>query len=255
MNSHEHDSTVIPSLYIQNKGEKSVKIALRLTSAPSRVVMRITGGCANMSSSDATGMYNLFTKATKGFDGGILIGGTRMISKENDAILDSVTEIPTRMRAHCPNAVVLGVIPRTADLRLVPGLGLVVSEDPSGLFATIVHPDQNACLLVQQSVDTGVEWEAEYRACIEITESLREFANWQSVLLSYNGGSVTKKEIFETAGRGWPVVLIKGSGRVTDELAGDDDFLKEHKNVVVADKTPESLRDVLVGLGALHVST
>ena len=55
MSSEKHSATVIPSLYMQNKGEKSVKIALRLTSAPSRVVVRITGGCGNMSVNDAAG--------------------------------------------------------------------------------------------------------------------------------------------------------------------------------------------------------
>jgi len=251
MNSQNHNGSVIPSLYFQNKGEKSVKIALKLTSAQSRVVVRITGGCGNMSASDASGMYDLFARAMEGFNGGILFGGTRMITKDGDKILPSVTEIPTRIRVRAPNSVVLGVIPRTSDLKIVPGLGMVVSSELNNEFTTIIHPDQDICLLIQQSVDTGVEWEAEYRVCLEIIQSLRDFARWQSVLISYNGGSVTKKEILETADRGWPVILVKGSGRVTDEFAGNESFLQEHSNVFVVDKTVESLRGVLVGLKAV----
>jgi hypothetical protein len=253
MNSHNHDGRMIPSLYMQNKGESSVKFALKMTSALSRFIIRITGGCGNMSVDDADGMYSLFSNALEGFDGGILFGGTRMISGEGK-VIPSVTEIPTRIRIRAPDAVVLGVIPRTADLKLVPGLGMVVSDEPGAAYCSIVHPDQEACLLVQQSVDTGVEWEAEYRVCLEIIQSLRDFANWQSVLISYNGGSVTKKEILETAERGWPVILVDGSGRVTEELATDSDFLNKHPNVLVVERTSESLRGALVRLGALDIS-
>ncbi len=254
MNDQNHDGRVIPSLYMQNKGESSIRFALRLTSAPSRVVVRITGGCGNMSAADADGMYDLFAEALKGFDGGILFGGTRMISKEGGKILPSVTEIPTRIKIRAPDAVILGVVPRTSELKLVPGLGMVVSGESGAAYDSIIHPNQEACLLVQQSVDTGVEWEAEYRVCLDIVKNLRDYANWQSVLISYNGGSVTKKEILETAERGWPVVLVSGSGRVTGELAEDNDFLNEHPNVLVAEKTSESLRGVLAKLGVWGVS-
>jgi len=249
MNAESHDGTLIPSLYVQNRGEKSVKVALGLTKAPSRVVLRITGGCGNMSAGDAFGMYSLFVNTLEGFDGGILFGGTRMVSKETGDILPSVTEIPTRIRVKAPGAIILGVVPRTGELKLIPGIGMVVSDDPQSTFRTIIHPDQNTCVLVQQSVDTGVEWEAEYRVCLEIIQSLRDFANWQSVLISYNGGSVTRKEIVETADRGWPVVLVNDSGRVTEEFAKDETFLQAHPNVFVAEKTSKSLREIFAKLG------
>ena len=193
-----------------------------------------------MSASDADGLYNLFAEALNGFDGGILVGGTRMIAKEGGEILPSVTEIPMKVRVASPKVVILGVVPKTSELQLVPGLGMVVSGESGASYTSIIHPCQDVCLLVQQSVDAGVEWEAEYRVCLDIIQSLREFANWQSALISYNGGSVTKKEILETAERGWPVVLIRGSGRVTDELAGDEIFLQNHPNVFVSEKTSES---------------
>lgn len=246
----ENTSSIIPSLYVQNKGENSLKVALRLTKAKSRYVVRFTGGCGYMSHDDAEGLYDLFLQAFAGFEGGILFGGTRMIKKDNySEIVPGITEIPPLIRRQCPDSVILGVIPKTQDLQITES-GLIVSEEEGKNFVTIVHPEQDICLVVQNSVDNTVPWEAEYQSCLQIIEQLRLFAEWESLLVSYNGGGVTEKEILATATRGWPILLINSSGRVSERLANDKEFLNQYPHVHVAEKDSRSIRNALFSLGA-----
>src|SRR3989338_5675974 len=58
-------SHIIPSLFVKNQGDRSVKIALRLTTARNRVVVRLTGGCGYMSAEDARDFLSLFADADR----------------------------------------------------------------------------------------------------------------------------------------------------------------------------------------------
>ena len=241
----------IPSLYIQQGREQSTKIALSLTRAKTKIAVRVTGGCGNMEAKNANGMLELFSKSFKNFEGVFLFGGTRMIMRHNhETILPGITETAALIKIISPTAIILGVVPRSQELK-VSDFGMIVSDQKENDFVTIIHPDQDICLLVQQSIDQTASWEAEYEACMDITENLREFAGWKSLLVSYNGGTVTAKEIEATAKRNWPVLLISGSGRKTDEYASDKDFLKRFSNVYVCQNHSDSLRRHLTQLGAV----
>ena len=256
-----------------------------LTKAPRKCVVRLTGGCGKMSATDADGLYELFTQGMSGFDGALVFGGTRMVLREDHSVIvPGITEIPSRLRQFCPNMVVLGIIPKTEDLKLDSKLGLIVSSEEGQPFVTAVHPEQDIVLVVQASVDTTYDdgaadetkktlknmsrssdpetmelftpitekWDMEYKECLRITQDLRDYGDFKSVLVSYNGGSVTEREILETAKRGWPIVLIRGSGRKTDEYAANADFLATYRNnVAVADKDPLDLRLKLSDFGAM----
>lgn len=242
------NSKNIPSLFIQSKGEKSTKVALLLTRAKKRNIIRITGGCGNMEKEFHQDMDELY-KSLLGFEGAILFGGTRMIDKNNpDKIIPGITEVPPRLREQCPNAVILGVIPKTTDIELSES-GLIVSNKVGSDFLTIAHPNQDSCLIVQESVDKLATWETEFEECMNITHELREYVGWNSLLISYNGGTVTEKEILATAERGWPALLIKGSGRKTDQYANDEKFLQSYPNVQVTAKDWVSIKKNLYHLG------
>jgi hypothetical protein len=251
MQELKHEFSFTPSLYIKQIGEKTANLSLKLTTAKRKIVVRFTGGCGGMSSQDAENLYDLFMEAFAGFDGAILFGGTRMIMRHDSKIvLPGITEIPPLIRKKCPEAVVLGVVPKTNELKIV-NQGIVVSEEDGNDFFTIVHPDQDHCLIVQKSVDDNVGWEAEFKECMSITSDLISFANFKSLLISYNGGGVTEKEILATAEKGWPILLIADSGRKTEEYAKNEKFLADYPNVHVAEKTAESIRDQLMSLGAI----
>lgn len=247
-----HKTNLVPSLYIQNEGEESTKIALQLTRAKKKFVVRMTGGCGYMSSDDANGLYDLFIESFSGFEGSMLFGGTRMIKKnDTSSIVAGITEIPPLIKKSCKDVIILGVVPKTSDLDLAIEYGLVVSVDSKQEYITVIHPEQDVCLIVQGSVDRTSHWETEFEECIRITNNLRDFAGWDSLLISYNGGAVTEKEILKTAKLGWPVLLIKGSGRKTDEYANNQEFLNLYPNVVVAQKEVQSIRRHLINAGAL----
>jgi len=250
----DHNATIIPSLYIQNKGEQlSVKIALMMTTAVNHFVVRITGGCGYMSASDANGLCEIFVQAFQGFAGAMLFGGTRMVKKNNpQKIVPGITEIPPLIRQKCPNAKILGVVPKTQDLKLVPSVGIIISSEKGNDYITIIHPDQDNCLLLQESVDGCVLWDLEYQECLKIINNLREFANWNNLLISYNGGSVTEKEILAWAKFGWQVLLIDGSGRKSEEYARNKFFLDNNPSVHVAEKNSASIRSKLIELGAIN---
>lgn len=247
-----HKINFTPSLYIQNEGEESTKIALALTKAKTKFVVRFTGGCGYMSENDGCGLYDIFTRAFVGFEGAMLFGGTRMIKKEDKAtIVPGITEIPPLIKKESKNAVILGVIPKTSDLSISLEYGLTINSEKKKDYITVIHPDQDMCLVVQGSVDGVSCWEAEFEECIRITANLRDFASWNSLLISYNGGSVTEKEILKTAKLGWPVLLVKGSGRISDEYANNKEFVMRNPNVKVVEKNSRSIRMHLYDLGAL----
>jgi len=244
-------SGMTPSLYVKRRGEQTTKLELSITRAKQRCIVRLTGGCGYMSANDAAGLYELFTQAFRGFKGAILFGGTRMLQKDcPDIIVPGITEIAPLIRQKCPESVILGVVPKSEDLRLTQ-YGLVVSGEKRNDYLTIIHPEQDQCLIVQQSADEGVDWDAEWQECLRIIGDLRQFAQWHSVLISYNGGAVTEREILATAEQGWPVILIAGSGRKTNEYAANADFLGRYPSVMVVEKDSESLRSGLIALGAI----
>lgn len=241
----------IPSLCLQDVDDHlSTNILLRMTQVKQKCVVRFTGGCANMSSHDAEGLYDLFVSAFHGFRGALLFGGTRMVMRNNfDEVLPSITEVPPLIRDACPEAWLTGVVPRTADFELHPQLGITIHPQEEQEFITILHQAQDQCLAVQGSVDTPADWDTEWQTCVRIITKLRNFAQFKSLTISYNGGGVTEHEILATADLGWPLLLIRGSGRKTDEYAKNREFLSRYPNVICADADAQSVRRALTELG------
>jgi hypothetical protein len=240
---------VIPSLYVKSRNEESVKLALLLTRAKSNFVVRFTGGCGSMTPEYARDVYELLSEPFSGFNGAILFGGTRMLNKKDFKVIPGITEIPPLIKKNNPDAVILGVVPKSSDMGISNEYGLIIDSESEHDFITVVHPDQDICLVVQQSVDHEASWEAEYEECINIISNLRKFASWKSLLISYNGGNTTEKEILATAKLNWPILLIKDSGGKTEKYSKDADFLSAYPNVFVAEKDAASIRSYLRKIG------
>lgn len=85
---------------------------------------------------------------------------------------------------------------------------------------------------------------------MEITERFRRVLDYQSLLVCYNGGNTTKKEIMATLACDWPILLIADSGGNTDKLAHDPEFTA-HGNVFVTEKSVESIRSCLCDLNIM----
>lgn len=246
------DLRTAPSLWFQRQGELSTRVALELTRARDRCIIRFTGGCGHMSAGDADGLPDLFADAFQGFGGAILFGGTRMVRRDDPTVVvPGITEVPARIRARCPKVITLGVVPTNGAFRVSPDHGLVVSDDARDPYVTIVHPDQTHCVVVLVADQHAAPWDAEYEECLRITEHVRSFAGWRSLLVSFNGGEVTERELLATAHRGWPVLLIEDSGRTTERYARDASFLRMHPNVRTAPRDADGIRRVLGELGVV----
>lgn len=244
-----------PTLFVQSLGERlSSSVTLSLTNARDKYLIRLTGGCGYMSLEDAEGLYDLFVDAfADEFHGAILFGGTQMRMKEDVTIVrPGITEVVPRIKKRSPNTITLGVVPRVEGMRLSKAGGLIVYDDPVDPYFTQVHPDQDLCVIVQNSVDTDTVWDTEYVFVERATQTLEQICHWKQLLIAYNGGGVTEKEILLWCKHGWPVLLINGSGRTSGErLANDAVFLAANKNVHVAEKNTASIRAKLQELGAI----
>jgi hypothetical protein len=231
-----------------------------LSMVSNRIVVSITGGCAkaNMTYGEGQEVLELFRRAFEGFNGALLVGGTRMILDDSQEVLFGITEVGPMIRAHCPNSLVLGVIPRLQEvvfhqgasvLQVVHSIGESIEPD----HTTIVHPNQDIVVGIGQRLLPQLAiWDDEVEFRRYLTDLLRLYGGWRSILIAYNGGSTTEREVQATARQGWPVILIQGSGRATDKLAGDEDFLQAHPNVHVCEHSVTSLQRELAALGAVN---
>lgn len=253
--------TVIhPRIVPWSPGSPFDAVVATLSKVSDRILVSITGGCAkaNMTYDEGQEVLDLFKTAFSGFCGAMLIGGTRMITDDDpDQVLFGITEIGPVIRANCPESFILGVIPRLQEvvfhreatmLKVVHTIGEVGSPD----HTTIVHPHQDMVIGVSKRLlpDRPI-WDDEVEFRRYVTDLLRTYGDWRSVLIAHNGGGTTEREVIIAADHGWPVILIRGSGRATDKLAADKTFLQAHPSVRVCEHSAASLRHELIELGAL----
>ena len=201
-------------LFVMSKRYEEVPstFALMCARAEDKVAIRIAGGCKNMDDSDKKQMILFFLEAFRGYKGVILSGATREVNDGETNLI--VTEVPGHVAHENPGSIALGTVPRTAIMYLQDESRLVLDD-----YGTAPNPGQSAILIVQESGAGLLDWDGDLGPYFEMMTNLKECAGFRTVgVVSWNGGEVTEKEIFESFMRGWPTFLIKGSGRVTDEI-------------------------------------
>jgi len=187
--------------------------ALMGTRAVSKKAIRVTGGCKGMSDQDKEQMLQYFSEATKGYQGVIWSGGTRMTTKDGK-IDPMVTDIPGVIASRNPGCIALGTLPRTEMLTLQYDSRLVLDQ-----WGTVPNPDLSGILIVQNGAEGSLDWDGDLDVYFRLMENWQNYGGFKEVgLISWNGGPITEKEIINSLKRGWTTILIKGSGRVTDEV-------------------------------------
>ena len=265
----------VQSLYFQSGKERSPDFALSFSERAARpYVIRLTGGCALMTSADSVGMKNL-TDALRGkvdgrlrhprFAGFAIFGGTRMRSiHDPKVIVPGITEIFPAMAKDSPGLVMLGMIPNFQSVTRSKKRGLkdklILSVDEKKGVITTVHEELRSVLFLQPTPDREDVWDDEYKECFRLVKSLHE-RDWKSLLVVYNGGSVTKREIelwqawAQREPGQWNILLIKDSGRVASEycerLEADAEFREANPCFHVAENDPASINAKLDELGAM----
>ena len=229
--------------------------ALMGTRAQRKVALRLGGGCKGMNQQDKLDMLEYFSTAFAGYDGLIWSGSTRQVTSEGQ-IDPMITDVPGVIAAANKDAVALGTCPRIEMLTLQQDSRLVLDE-----WGTVPNPDMAGILIVQNGPDGAGAWDGDVATYFRLMESWRDFAGFTALgLITWNGGQITQDEIMLAAKKKWPVMLVRGSGRATDEVAdkltnGDKELLEtlptDHRVTVVQRDNPESLRKALFGSGFL----
>jgi len=260
----------VQSLHFQRGKQQNLDFALSFSEQAARpFVLRLTGGCADMTAADAIGMRNLADafRGYKGrkrlprFEGFTLFGGTQMVSSHDPKqVVPGITEIFPSVAADLPAMVMLGIVPGFRQLLQSKEPALVgkniLSFEPSKGVITTVHPDLRSVLLVEPEPNNEDIWDDEWKECARYIRTLHE-RNWQSLLVVYNGGGATERELKFWAEAGnrepgrWNVLLIRESGRKCSQYASDEAWLAEHPSVYCADNDVEDINDKLFKLGAL----
>ena len=227
--------------------------ALMATTAGDKVVIRLSGGCKGMGPEDKKAMLEYFAAAGAGFRGMVWSGSTRSFTKDGE--LDPmVTDVPGVIAAANPGCVALGSAPRTDILRLVGESRLVLDS-----YGTGPNPSMSGILIVQNGADGASDWDGDLDAAFGLMDKLVGFANFtRAGVIAWNGGPITRDEVMRSAKRGWPTIVIRGSGRAADELCAQldakdpallDALPKEHKMVIADRADPTTLRKHLVDFG------
>lgn len=211
-----------------------------------------------MGLADKVAMLDFFSEAFRGYQGMIWSGATRQTTPDGQ-IDPMVTEIPGVIAAGNPGCVALGSAPRTDVLRLRDDSRLVLDN-----WGTAPNVSMFGILLVQNGVEGKSDWDGDLDAAFGLMANLVDFGGFSHVgVVAWNGGPITADEIGRSAKAGWPTILVKGSGRVADELAAkleaeDTEFLatlpREHKVVIVDRRDPATLRATLIRFGFLHAN-
>jgi hypothetical protein len=240
----------VPIFIVDKDGAESA-FSLMGTVAKAKVAIRIGGGCKGMSRDDKDNMLSFFSTTFSGYRGVVWSGGTRQVT---DGMIDPmVTEVPGIIMEENPDCVAIGTIPRTDNLRLVEDSRLVLDG-----YGTAPNVSQRGLLIVQDGADGNLDWNGDVDRYIGIMDKWSKHGGFSAIgLITWNGGPVTWEEIDKVAKKKWPVILVEGTGRVTDETIakirdgynGLPDYFKGEHVIIVPKDNPEILRGVLMGEG------
>ncbi len=236
-----------------------VSFALMGTTVRDKVVLRIAGGCKNMSHEDRLGMLDYYATALGGYRGLLFSGGTRNLTEFGE-VDPMVTEIPGLIAMLNKECVALGTMPRTDTMRLAGELRLTLDS-----HGTIPNPNMDGLLVVQKGASAldRLDWNGDLPAYFGLMENWLQCGGFTAGgLVSWNGGAVTREEIVGCLSRGWPAFLVEGTARVTDEVidevrkgAVDGVAEKNLKHAVIVSKSdPGTLRTALIEYGFLKVA-
>lgn len=235
--------------WMDQDDQPSSVIAMKLSNS-NCFFIRLTGGCGYMSREDGERSISILTETLSGFGGAVLYGGTRVLAPNNDGyeVFPTILEVPPLLRSMNPRMMSFGIVPRMINVEFSEH-GLIIGREKDSGFLTVIHPNQDVCLILQKNVDQPSFWDAERIACQQITQEFYENRKgFGAALVAFNGGEVTKREIQSWAEANLPVILFADSGRTTSQFCQDRDWLAAHPSVTVCFSAQEA-RSTIKSLG------
>src|SRR2546423_3195119 len=167
-------------------------------SAPKNLIL-VIGGADELDQNLTSRLTQLFSRCIAGaaadaealiIDGGTQAGAMQIMGQ---SIVDRGRK-----------SSLLGVAP--AGKVTYPGGPSVPSNDSATL-----DPNHSHFVLVD-----GKEWGSETETLFELATAF----NVPVLAIVVNGGAIAKDELLQSVRRNWPVIVIEGSGRLADEVAG-----------------------------------
>lgn len=186
------------------KGTRADDILRALDISRSQALIMIAGGAANLNEALAPHLAKLcsdgITRAAAHTHAMIIDGGTQAGVME--ILGQSLVE-------HHHKITLLGVAP--AAMVTYPGAPQVRQELMSD--SAPLDPNHSHFVLVESDM-----WGGETETMYALAEALSEHIPVMTLIV--NGGTITKTEALRSIRYGWPLLVIEGSGRLADEIAG-----------------------------------
>lgn len=200
--------------------QASTVTAALMHRSPTRVGMRIAGGCSGMSAKDKAQMLEYFEQGFRGFSGFVSSGGTRQA--RGTSIDPMVTDVPALLaHSYGKRVLTLSTVPRTGDMALRDQSRLVLDTKNN------VSPQPGVHMLIvfqPSAAHAAMDWDGDVEPYFSLFRSYTQ-QGWRFGMVVWNGGGVTKTEAHTALQQGWKVITVAGSGRAADELARDQRFI------------------------------
>ena len=175
---------------------------------------------------------------------GAMSGGTRVleegINTGNPTGLMTIVEVPALLNQLNPRIRTLGHAPRTGQLGYEGAhSSFSITEKPDA--KVIANPDYHMLWLVQENASDTSGWNGDLGPYGEFMCLVRDAGMGDAGQVCWNGGGVTAEEIELSLTHQFQTLLIRGSGRITD------DFINAYDNkwAKVTDRSREMLETML----------
>jgi len=184
-------------LVVAAPASDTASLTTALGIAPPEIVLLLFGDTEQTSKTAQAHLVQLFSR-----------GIARTLAQMNALIIDSGRD--SGISALAGQSVedrgrktpLLGIAP--AALVTYPGKKGAPNAEP-------LEPNHTHFLLTD-----GAEWGEETDTVFELADSLAETSSVAALVIG--GDDTTKKQVLQTVRRGWPVIALKGSGGVTDQI-------------------------------------
>lgn len=232
-------------------------------------VIRYAGGCAGLSDELKSALPSFIKDSHKGIGKIVAFSGGTISTEDRVADGRTVREVTGFAITYIPSLLksaygcyAMSTTPRTTQMHLDGEFGglLVTDQD------RIDYRQDRAVVFQKDAVDIP---EGEVDWAKDVLPYLGLMQRWQEqgvncAVFGFNGGGATWKELCWAVERSIPVILVRGSGRKTDEfiskfesgelrvkdLGTGDDIVVDPKLVSIASiNDAESLRNILVSRG------
>lgn len=240
---------------VTREGESTPSIFAAMASmAEGQSAFRLAGGCSGMTDDERARVLPYFVEGLGGFNGVAISGATSAPDGK-----PMVTNVPAALVQAGNNCVALGTLPRTADMALPQSGSVSVSE-----YGDTIDLGQHGVTVVQKDASQVLDWDGDLSFYADFLKGLQNEAEWPVALIVFNGGGVTKKEIEIALASSIPVIVVRGSGRASDEFASqwngaegsfDNELLEAARHAGLVDfadfDDPMTLRSAATNFGLL----